>query len=857
MPRIISTTWFEDLSYVNQPMFDFKLARLSLRQLVYIGVFGMLSYGIVAWFLPLFTRDLLTRGIIGITTFVTGMGIFARRGRVFSPEWYLIYFLKKYLLPSFSSSKKREVSKSELGKATPKPAGPSMMIAPMGKPTRIAGVLRDPSTGKGLPNLSYEVKVDGKPYHTGRTDNDGSYSLIFTPPGPGKFTLTVRPEGYSEDSQKIIVESKTSIGTSEKRTIDRDTLKPSQPSRQAPAPAEEEVEEEEKYVYELFPTNFIDLRPEDQDKLVDRFRGFLNSLDREVKIIVKRSSKEVELGEESTETEYFKFYIQSEKPIDPHLDASDFRYQRTTESPDPRVVDSFRTFTILEDGRNERTATIYQLPAKLIEGFISEYYPVADRITIRIKPLDQGEAVKKTERFFRFQRAIIHQGTGGREEETVTSRAAEALRRLTEEQSRLFKVTSNISVGGSGEEILQEKMERLESTCKGRLVEVDDPMLVQEELLSGELGKELIVDTVTLGAFFPFVSSDVIETPGGVFLGVNRRTGSPIIYDPHVRSSPHVALIGRTGSGKSFSVKAYLTRLFEKHPDMAFFVIDPENEYTKTALHLDPLSKIVNVSREWELGLDPLKLFPRSKDIVLDMLVDALNFSGEESELLAELRVGVEEASSLEELRESVGEKLGKRLDGLLKGPEKFLFEGEPLELSERVVFKLKNLHQALKLSDRRTGTLHTASLLLFGKIWRKIEELPQEKVKVVVVDEVWLYTALPAAASFLEYVSRRGRRRNVVFILSSQRPADVLKSRGGRAAVENCTTKIFLQQDEAAVDLVEETFGLTEREADTCSRFSPGEGILLADDVRVPLKFVVSPDEYARFTTRPGEVIE
>jgi len=216
--------------------------------------------------------------------------------------------------------------------------------------------------------------------------------------------------------------------------------------------------------------------------------------------------------------------------------------------------------------------------------------------------------------------------------------------------------------------------------------------------------------------------------------------------------------------------------------------------------------------------------------------------------------VGVQRSCTLKELRQHAGAKLRKRLDGLLKGPEGFLFRGAPMTIKDRAVFSFKELHQALRVSGQRTGALHLASLLIFGKIWKRIEEMPRDRLKVVIVDEVWLYSAIPASASFLNHISRRGRKRNVTFVLCSQRPEDVLGSEDTRAAIQNCATKVIFNQDESSVDLVRKNFGLTEREAEDCVNFSSGEAILLSRGIRVPVYFKCSPSEYALFTTKPKE---
>ncbi len=854
MPRIVSTAWFEDIGYINQPMFDFKLVTLTIRQTVHLFLWCGLAFLTFSKITPFFGMgSVIYRAVPALTVFALGMAVFGRKGKVFSPEWYLLHFAKG-ILPGFGSSLSFSTP-AEDGTSSDdhaKEEGSRPIVAPMGEPTRIAGVLFDPSTGKRLSNVSYEVTLDGEPYHSGRTDEDGSYSLIFTPPGRGSFTLSVTPEGYPEGVEKIEVDSRPggdrSKGPKGEKPEKRTSLE------ETPEEQKEETRGGEEHVYELFPVNFADLPEDEKDSVVDGFRNFLNSLNCEIKILAVKTSKEVELGNKSTETEFFKFYVKSEEAIGTKLDSAGFRYQKVARSLEPQVVRSFKDFAAVEGGRNVKTGTVYEMREQIVEGFPSLLYGPADRITIKIRPLDQAESVNRMERFVRMkQTAAAREGTKTKRIEA--QRAQEAVERLSEGSSRLFESTINITAGGETEEEMEDNYERIESICEGRMIRIDDPLFVQEEMLRGEIGKTLYLDTVTLGAFFPFVSSNVIETPGGVFLGTNLHTGAPVLYDPMVRSNAHASFVGRTGAGKSFAMKTYLTRLFEKHRDMAYFIIDPENEYTRPALSLDRTgTQIRHVKTDEPLGLDPLKLFPREKSVVISMLAEALNLSDEESGAYSNLRVGVQRCGSLSELRDWADEDLTKRLNGLLEGPEKFLFEGEPKELSERAVFDLSDLHEGMRVAKKRVGMLDLASILIFGQIWRKIEKLPREKLKTVLIDEVWLYTKVPAAASFLENVARRGRRRNVVFLLASQRPDDVLASEAGRTALENSATKVILQQDQSAAELVGDAFGLTESEVDATLDFEPGQAILSSRDVKVPLKFVATSDEYRRFTTKPGE---
>ena len=66
--------------------------------------------------------------------------------------------------------------------------------------------------------------------------------------------------------------------------------------------------------------------------------------------------------------------------------------------------------------------------------------------------------------------------------------------------------------------------------------------------------------------------------------------------------------------------------------------------------------------------------------------------------------------------------------------------------------------------------------------------------------------------------------------------------------------TKILMRQDEAAIRLVADTFRLSSQEADMLLDAEEGEAILIGEDIRIPVKFMATEDEYKLFTTKPTE---
>ena len=590
--------------------------------------------------------------------------------------------------------------------------------------------------------------------------------------------------------------------------------------------------------YELFPLNFVMLPENKQVTLIENFQRFLNSLTSEIKIIVQFETREV-LG---TPMNYYRFYIQSQEAIDDLLSAFNLPYIRVTEVPPQEVVKVFPQKLALKGGRLVKSATIYSLPSNLVEGFISETYGVIDKAIIRIVPLEQDRAVAKMELYARLLGGMIIE----RQSKNLTppielvqknDMANETLNALIAGATRLFRVSITFSVGGNTDAELQRRFKQLKSILNARLIKIDSPSYYQYPLWEGE-GKWLYMDTSTASTLFPFVSADVIELPSGLFLGINLNTGAPVIYDPMLRPNYNVAVIGVTGAGKSYTGKIILSRYLAKDPDASFFIIDPENEY----IHLPiPLTQKINYKPGTELGFDPLAIFNK-----LDAIEIIKQVTHIPPELDGELKVGVQKARTLKELYSNAPESLKSYLKSMVEGPESFIFTGTPAEFADRIIFGFRELeNEMLK---------EIVSLIVFGKVWKVINELPVQRQKLLIIDEAWLYMGIPIAAKFLDTVSRMGRKRNVMFLILTQRPEDILQG-VGRGILENSATKIIMKQNEIAAPLVKEAFGLSETEEEMVQNFEPGDAILISENVHVSLHFYATEEEDKLFTTKPSEI--
>jgi hypothetical protein len=613
------------------------------------------------------------------------------------------------------------------------------------------------------------------------------------------------------------------------------------------------------YRYEVFPINFGLLTEDKQDETIQKFQIFLNSLEQRIRLIIMKSVREIpevlDAAGQAMVVEVNRFYLESyNDPIDILLDGFGLTSQPVVDIPSKAVIKEMAKTLGLQDGALAQTFAIYKLPSILQEGFLSYIYGVADKIIIDINPMPHDEAVKKMQHQSSIVQGIMALDTekGRQPKLEIQNRGGmiqSAIGLLVQGRTRLFEVKVNVTVIGKDREDLTAKIKTIRSRLQGRMIFMDSPAYMQYQMFTGAAGKTLVMDTSTLGTLFPFVSADMFEVPSGIFLGLNILTRAPIIYDPMNRQNYNISILGTTGSGKSFASKCVLTRFVGNNPDTAFFIIDPENEYLKTGEALG--AQIFEFNPNTELGLDPFKIF--AKVSVADLLMTIIKEMP--SDLKATFRTLVFNATSMPDLYSRSPPEVRKYLENLVNGPEAFIFRGPAFTFSTKVIFSLKQL-----MSDELKQIV---SLLIFGRLWQLLNDdkfLPPTSEKVVVVDEAWMYSAIPAAASFLNTVSRLGRKRNIRFMTLTQRPSDIFGEVGGQTAlrtvIENSATKFLLKQDETSVGVVTETFTLSDVEREYLLGAEPGEGIMITERGHMRIKFMAGSDEeYKLFTTKPSEI--
>lgn len=112
-------------------------------------------------------------------------------------------------------------------------------------------------------------------------------------------------------------------------------------------------------------------------------------------------------------------------------------------------------------------------------------------------------------------------------------------------------------------------------------------------------------------------------------------------------------------------------------------------------------------------------------------------------------------------------------------------------------------------------------------------------------------------SASFVYSIAKRARKYYLGLTTATQDVEDFLKTEYGKAVLTNSSVQILLKQGTAEVDIVGETFFLSEGERELLLAADVGEGLFFAGKNHVAMKVIAAPFEHQLITSNPEELMK
>lgn len=456
---------------------------------------------------------------------------------------------------------------------------------------------------------------------------------------------------------------------------------------------------------------------------------------------------------------------------------------------------------------------------------------------------------------------------------------------LQQGTEKFFRFGLYMTVYGSDEKDLNDKCQSIEAILEAQLVYVKPAVMRMDQgfaatrpLANDVLDVANNLNTEPLSTTFPFVSSD-LSSNEGILYGINRHNNSLILFDRFKMENANMVVFAKSGAGKSYTVKLEVLRsmMFGS----SIIIIDPENEYKhlcdavdgaffkvslSSDVHLNPFDLPTKIGDEENadvfrntianlIGLLHLMLgaVTPEEDSIIDRAIREaygirdITESSDFSVLTASSFPTMSDLYAvLENMEgaESLATRLERYTEGIFGG---FLNKQTNIETNNQlVVFNIRDLEDELR---------PIAMYIILQFVWNEIRT--HMKKRVIVVDEAWVMMQHDDAAAFLFGIAKRCRKYYTGLTTITQDIGDFASSRYGKPIITNSSMQLLLRQSPSSIDLVAETFYLTDHEKFLLLESNVGEGIFFAGSKHAAIKIVASYSEDQIITSDPKQLLE
>lgn len=563
---------------------------------------------------------------------------------------------------------------------------------------------------------------------------------------------------------------------------------------------------------------------------------------------------------------------------------------------------------------------IYDLPNSLNPSFFVGLNAFNEQIitTVNYKPLDQISSAKLVKnKLSDIETKIVdisNKYTQKGIEPIIPSHlklakeeTAEMLEDITTRDQKLFKTLVAITIISKTKEELEILSDKVKDYCK--LVKLKTAKFQQESAFNSsipwginQMPQFRTLTTEASSVFIPF-DSDKVMHPHGKYYGVNPSNNKSLIVIDRAKSmNGNGFILGKSGTGKSFTAKREMLSILLENSKDEVVVIDPEGEYRELCKELG--GDYIDISQSSEYHINLFDINENYSDLNEDRKTDNIsaksNFivgcldilTGNQLELVEEnlldkcIRQIYEEwfeyTKECELKNEKINYEYFPRLINLkdklnqVQGFEKNLAKNLAMLLelfttgsqnmfnyhtncnpkARFVVYGLNNLGDNTKM---KSLSMH----IIMDQIWNRLlrngaMNLKDKKRTWFYVDEIYLLFDNEKSSNFLRNIWKRARKYNGFPTGLTQNIEDLLNSDSARSMLSNAEFIVLMNQ--AKLDKVKlvELLSISESQQTYISNAKKGSGLICIDQKTIlPFEddFPTNTKMYELLTTTPNDI--
>jgi hypothetical protein len=533
----------------------------------------------------------------------------------------------------------------------------------------------------------------------------------------------------------------------------------------------------------------------------------------------------------------------------------------TSDAPKAPAFGSEGARHFLHSGGCSRTWCVQRLPGGELEaGWLLGLVPPGLKVNLswHASPLPVAWIVEYLQRqLINMRTARLQEQVSGISDPSLAGalpNAEDLQRRLTASQEKAFHVSVYVTLTSTTKEDLETGASRIEAGARAVLCEVQpctfrmfDAYLATRPAGVDRLNRKRVLDTSTLVTFFPWADAD-LQQPGGLVIGRNRATGSPVLIDPFDQRSyanANIGVFGHSGAGKTYLLSSIAMGALGR--GIQVYVIDPEHEYGDLARHLGGVDVQLALGSGHALNVLDLRpserrdeswLGPATADAVdlcaaicggLDeperaALETAVRttFSEVDQPLLRDVAACLPQGTRVALI---LGRWVHGSLGQMFSAPTNIDLEA-PI-----VVFGMRELR------DEMVAPVH---FLLAEALWTRIKR--RDRRRMLVVDELGLLFEDTTIRRFVVSLARRIRKYNGSLVFATQNPGDLLSSDQGAVVATNPALLFFGAQRPGEAAKLQHTFDLSQHQRGLLESARRGEFLLAAGTERLAVEVQAPP---------------
>ena len=508
-----------------------------------------------------------------------------------------------------------------------------------------------------------------------------------------------------------------------------------------------------------------------------------------------------------------------------------------------------------------------------------------------IHPMDSATILKELQKqSARVLSQINIETGGGKVRNPVLETALENVERLRDDlqtgTERFFRFGLYITLYASSEKDLENITNQIQAILEAQMIYAKPAVLRMDQgyastipLANDELDLANNLNTSPVSTTFPFVSAE-LSSNEGILYGINRHNNSLILFDRFNMENANMVIFAKSGAGKSYTVKLEILRSLMFGTTV--HIIDPENEYQhlcdaiggtyipislNSSYHINPLDlpKIEQGKDDPEgifrshiaslIGLLHLMLgsITAEEDSLLDRALReayAIRDITPHSNFYVLTKEQMPTMSDVQAVLTNIqgAQSLASRLEKYTEG----VFSGF---LNHHTNIETETILTTYNIRDLEDELRPVAMYIILQHLWNEMRR--ELKKRFLVIDEAWVMMQHEDAASFVYGIAKRCRKYYTGLTTITQDISDFMASRYGKAIVTNSSLQLLLRQSPASIDVIQDTFYLTEQEKFLLLESNVGEGIFFAGIKHVAIHVIASYSEDQIITSNPQQLLE